>query len=74
MQAIIQTLMIGFGYLLSYALIKEALLPPVSSGSDDLVLVQLLVSSITSVTFSVVSLRSTRIRRRMPRTSKSLRR
>ena len=54
LQAIIQTLMIGFGYMLSYAIIGEGMLPNVSNASDDLFLIQLITSFITSVAFAIV--------------------
>ena len=54
LQALIQTLMIGFGYLLSYALIKENLLPTALPATDDLALVQIIVSPITSIVFAIV--------------------
>ena len=54
LQAIIQTLMIGFGYMLSYALIGEGLLPNAVIDSGNLFLVQLITSFITSVAFAVM--------------------
>lgn len=54
LQAIIQTLMIGFGYMLSFALLGERLMPKSFLGSDDLFLIQLITAFITSVAFGVV--------------------
>jgi uncharacterized membrane protein YjjP (DUF1212 family) len=54
LQAIIQTLMIGFGYMLSYALIGDGLIPNALGESEDLFLMQLVTSFITSVAFAVV--------------------
>lgn len=53
LQAIIQTLMIGFGYMLSYALLGDGLLPNTVS-RDDLFLIQLITSFITSIAFAIV--------------------
>jgi hypothetical protein len=54
LQTIIQTLMIGFGYMLSYALIGDSLIPQIITDSKDLFLVQLVTSLVTSVTFAII--------------------
>ena len=54
LQTIIQTLMIGFGYMLSYALIGESLIPEVITEADDLFIVQLVASFVSSVTFAII--------------------
>lgn len=54
LQTIIQTLMIGFGYTLSYALIGDNLIPQIIMDSEDLFLVQLVTSFVTSVTFAII--------------------
>ena len=54
LQAIIQTLMIGFGYMLSYALLGDRLIPNVTADDRKLFLIQLLTSFITSVTFAIL--------------------
>ncbi len=54
LQAMIQTLMIGFGYMLSYALIGDRLIPEVTAESEDLFLIQIATSFITSVTFAII--------------------
>lgn len=54
LQAIIQTLMIGFGYMLSYALIGDSLIPDILSSADENFLVQLVTAFVSSVTFAVV--------------------
>lgn len=54
LQTIIQTLMIGFGYMLSYALIGDSLIPQIITDSEDLFLVQLVTSFVTSVTFAII--------------------
>ncbi len=54
LQAIIQTLMIGFGYMLSYALIGDILIPEVGDGEKDLFLIQIVASFVTSIAFSII--------------------
>lgn len=54
LQAIIQTLMIGFGYMLSYALIGDRLIPEMIESDADLFITQLITSFITSVAFAIV--------------------
>ena len=54
LQALIQTLMIGFGYMLSYALLGNRLLARGAGQGDDLFVIQLITSFITSVFFSIV--------------------
>ena len=54
LQAFIQTLMIGFGYMLSYALIGDRLIPEVSVEQGDLFIIQLITSFVTSVTFAIL--------------------
>lgn len=54
LQALIQTLMIGFGYMLAYALIGDRLIPEMVSEQGDLFLIQLVTSFITSITFAVL--------------------
>ena len=54
LQAIIQTLMIGFGYMLSFAMLGVRLMPKVAGNNDDLFLIQLVTAFITSVAFGVI--------------------
>lgn len=54
LQAIIQTLMIGFGYMLSYALIGDRLIPEIIEVDDDLFIIQLITSFVTSISFAIV--------------------
>ena len=54
LQAIIQTLMIGFGYMLSYALIGDRLIPEIIEVDDDLFIIQLITSFVTSIAFAIV--------------------
>ena len=54
LQAIIQTLMIGFGYMLTFAMLGEKLTPEITGQSDDLFLIQIVTALVTSVTFGVV--------------------
>ena len=54
LQALIQTLMIGFGYMLSFALLGSRLIPETTEGREDLFLIQLITAAVTSVTFSIV--------------------
>ena len=54
LQAIIQTLMIGFGYMLTFAMMGEKLTPEITVHSDDLFLIQLVASLVTSVAFGIV--------------------
>jgi uncharacterized membrane protein YjjP (DUF1212 family) len=54
LQALVQTLMIGFGYMLSYALIGDTLIPNGSVQDKDLFLIQLITSFISSVAFSII--------------------
>lgn len=54
LQALIQTLMIGFGYMLSYALIGDMLISEISTEPEDLFLIQLITSFITSITFAII--------------------
>ena len=53
LQAIIQTLMIGFGYMLSYAILDHRILSDVGADKD-LFLVQLITALITSLSFAIV--------------------
>ena len=53
LQAIIQTLMIGFGYMLAFAILGERLIPDIKDNQQNLVLVQLVTSLITSVAFAI---------------------
>ena len=53
LQAIIQTLMIGFGYLLSYAIIGDGMLPNTVSVSENLFFIQIITSFITSISFAI---------------------
>jgi uncharacterized membrane protein YjjP (DUF1212 family) len=53
LQAIIQTLMIGFGYMLSYAILDHRIMSDVG-GDKDLFLIQLVTSLVTSVSFAIV--------------------
>ena len=54
LQALIQTLMIGFGYMLSYAMLGDRIIPSVAVDSEDLFLIQLVTSFITSIAFAIV--------------------
>lgn len=54
LQAIIQTLMIGFGYMLSYALIGDSLIPDALDGDRDLFLIQIITSFVASIAFSIM--------------------
>ena len=54
LQAFIQTLMIGFGYMLAYAFIGDRLIPAIVSDQNNLFLIQIVTSFVTSVTFSVL--------------------
>lgn len=54
LQAIIQTLMIGFGYMLTFAMLGEKLTPEIAGNSEDLFFVQLVTAFITSIAFGVV--------------------
>ena len=54
LQAFIQTLMIGFGYMLAYAFIGDRLIPEMISEQENLFLIQIVTSFITSVTFSIL--------------------
>ena len=54
LQAIIQTLMIGFGYMLAYAILGNRLISEISTEQGDLFLIQLITSFVTSVTFSIL--------------------
>ena len=54
LQAIIQTLMIGFGYMLSYAMLDDRLIPKEGGETGDLFVIQLVTSFIVSITFAVV--------------------
>ena len=54
LQAMIQTLMIGFGYMLSYALIGDSLIPDISSkGGHDFIL-ELIAAFVASVAFAII--------------------
>ena len=54
LQAIIQTLMIGFGYMLTFAMLGERLTPEIAGNSDDIFLTQLIAALVTSVAFGIV--------------------
>lgn len=54
LQAIIQTLMIGFGYMLSYAILDDRLIPKAAAEADDLFVIQIVTSFVVSVTFAIV--------------------
>lgn len=54
LQAMIQTLMIGFGYMLTYAILGDALVSATSTDSAEQLLVQLITSAITALAFAVV--------------------
>ena len=54
LQSIIQTLMIGFGYMLSYAILGDRIVPKVDSGDKNLFFIQLVLSFVTSMTFAIV--------------------
>lgn len=54
LQAIIQTLMIGFGYMLSYAILDDRLIPKAAAEADDLFVIQIVTAFIVSVTFAIV--------------------
>ena len=54
LQAFLQTLMIGFGYMLTYALIGDRLIPETSSAAVDMFLVQIITAFITSVVFEII--------------------
>ena len=54
LQAFIQTFMIGFGYMLSYAMLGDGLVPEVGNEPGDLFLIQLITSVFVSVTFAIV--------------------
>lgn len=54
LQALIQTLMIGFGYMLSYALLGDALIAAAVSDPSEQFAVQFITAIITSVAFAVV--------------------
>lgn len=54
LQAIIQTLMIGFGYMLTFAMLGERLTPEIAGNSDDIFLTQLVAALVTSVAFGIV--------------------
>ena len=54
LQAIIQTLMIGFGYMLTFAMMGEKLTPEITGQSDDLFLIQIVAALVTSIAFGIV--------------------
>ena len=54
LQSLIQTLMIGFGYMLSYAILGDRIVSKVDSSNKDIFILQLVISFITSITFSIV--------------------
>ena len=54
LQAIIQTLMIGFGYMLSYAMLGNTLIPDAVDESADLFLIQIVTSLVASIAFSII--------------------
>ena len=54
LQALIQTLMIAFGYMLTYSIFSEALISASNSGSAERFGVQIITAVITSVAFAVV--------------------
>ena len=54
LQAIIQTLMIGFGYMLSFALLGDGLIPVAATDEGNLFLIQLITSAVTSISFAIV--------------------
>ena len=54
LQALLQTLMIGFGYMLSYSILGNILISAVESDSVYLVAVQFITAAITSVAFALV--------------------
>ena len=54
LQAIIQTLMIGFGYMLSYEMLGKKLILEQIGGDKDLFLIRLLTSFVTSIAFAIV--------------------
>ena len=54
LQTFIQTLMIGFGYMLAYAIIGDRLIPELVTERDNLFLIQIVTSFITSVTFAIL--------------------
>ena len=53
LQAIIQTLMIGFGYMLAFAILGDRLIPENVTEQKTLFIVQLITSFITSVAFAI---------------------
>ena len=54
LQAIIQTLMIGFGYMLAFALMGNSLIPGMIHDADDLFLIQTITAFITSIAFAII--------------------
>ena len=54
LQAILQTLMIGFGYMLSHAILGETLISATATESEDLFVIQFVTAMITSVAFALV--------------------
>lgn len=54
LQAILQTLMIGFGYMLAYAVIGDYMIPKAPDASGDSFLIQLVTALVTSVAFAAV--------------------
>ena len=54
LQSLIQTLMIGFGYMLSYAILGDRIVSKMDSTDKDIFLLQLAISFITSITFAIV--------------------
>ena len=54
LQAVLQTLMIGFGYMLAYALLGNNLLPTPTETGGEYLAVQLITAVMSSVAFAVV--------------------
>ena len=54
LQALLQTVMIGFGYMLSYSILGDILISAVESDSVYLVAIQFITAAVTSVAFALV--------------------
>ena len=54
LQALLQTLMIGFGYMLSYAILGDTLISASATESAGFVAIQFITAALTSVAFALV--------------------
>ena len=54
LQALLQTLMIAFGYMLSYAILGNTLISATTTDSSEQFVIQLITAIITSVAFAIV--------------------